>query len=216
MCRGGTPPARRVVHHVVVEQRERMHQLERRSGVDDPGIGRVAAGPDETPVAEGRAQALSTRADHAADLVERPNQVGIDGRPRGALFFEQCVETHVGVAGDGAQARRRGHLHGVRLRPGRPLTRPPAVEVGDDLVDAEAGRADALPAHRDQLRRPSDAVGKAVHVDVAAFELTQDGIELLEGLGVTRALRCVGRSSVVMRRPRRRSRGWWSHQSRTG
>ena len=63
---------RRVVHHVVVEQGEGVHQLERRAGVDDPLVGRVAAGADEAPVAERRPQPLAARAHHAADLVERP------------------------------------------------------------------------------------------------------------------------------------------------
>ena len=36
----------------------------------------------------------------------------------------------------------------------------------------------------DQLGRPGDAVGEAVDVDVGALQLAQDGVELVERLGV--------------------------------
>jgi geranylgeranyl pyrophosphate synthase len=44
-------PTCRGVHHVVVEQGEGVHQLERRAGVDHPVVGAVAAGADERDVA---------------------------------------------------------------------------------------------------------------------------------------------------------------------
>ncbi len=42
-------PARRVVHHVVVEERERVHQLERCAGVDDDLVVGVATGRRRSP-----------------------------------------------------------------------------------------------------------------------------------------------------------------------
>ena len=54
-----TATAGGIVHHVVVEQRERVHQLERGAGIDHDRIGRIAPGADETPVAERRPEPLA-------------------------------------------------------------------------------------------------------------------------------------------------------------
>ena len=124
-------PAGRVVHHVVVEQGEGVHQLERRAGPHDALVGRVAAGADEAPVAERRAQALAARAHHAADLVERPGEVGVERRPAVALGRQQVVEARVDARGDRRQGRRRGRRHLARLRVG---------PTGETSIAAARGR----------------------------------------------------------------------------
>jgi hypothetical protein len=48
-----------------VDEGEGVQQLERRPGGDDPGIVPVAAGPDETPVAERGPQPLAAGLDEA-------------------------------------------------------------------------------------------------------------------------------------------------------
>ena len=138
-------PARagRVVHHVVVEEGEGVHQLERRAGVDDPGIARVATGADEPPVAERRAEALAARADHPPDLVERPGEVGVERRPARALLVEQLVEP---------QSRCRG-----RWRPGsaEPSAAPrqPTAGRAEAPVSVAVRRSAVSPARRDRRGR---------------------------------------------------------------
>jgi hypothetical protein len=68
---GFTSTACGVVHHVVVEQGERVHQLECCAGVGHHRVGGVAASTHETPVAEGRAESLAAHEDQAADLLHR-------------------------------------------------------------------------------------------------------------------------------------------------
>ena len=75
---GRAAAARRGVHHVVVEQGEGVHQLDRSPARTTVGGG-ISAGADEAPVAERRAQPLAARAHHAVDLVERSGEVGDRG-----------------------------------------------------------------------------------------------------------------------------------------
>ena len=63
--------------------------------------------------------------------------------------------------------------------------------------------ADALPAHGDQRRRPGDAVGELVDVDIAGLQLGEDPFQLGEGAGVAGlAGGVVAGPSVIVRSPR--------------
>ena len=107
----GAAPADGVVHHVVVEQREAVHQLERGAGVDHPPVGAVAAGADERPVAERRPQTLAAGVDHAADLVEGTGEIGVELDPALALALQQFVEPGVDPR---ARSRRGSPVAGAR------------------------------------------------------------------------------------------------------
>ena len=72
-----------------MEQGERVHQLEGRADVDDPLVVGVAAGADESPVAERRAQSLAAGLHHPIDLVERTGEVGVERRPALPLGLDQ-------------------------------------------------------------------------------------------------------------------------------
>ena len=94
-----------VVHDVVVEQREGVHQLERRAGVDDALVAGVASRTDEAPVAERRPQALATRQHEPADLVDRTTEIGVEGRPSGVLGGEHRVQPCLDPRRDRGEAR---------------------------------------------------------------------------------------------------------------
>ena len=196
------PAAGGVVHHVVVEQGEGVHQLERRAGVDDPLVVGVAAGADEAPVAERRAQALAAR-QHQPVGSRRTARRGRDRTPptdprarQSSSVAEPARSTHGQRSRRDSPEATGGHV-GRGSCPIRAAGRSAgvgiAVEVGDHLVDAQAGGADAVAAHRDQLGGPGDTVGEAVDVDVGALELAQDAVELVQGLRRSR----VARGSVV-------------------
>ena len=173
---------------------KRVHQLEGGAGVDDALVVRVATGADEPPVAERRPQPLAACLDHAADLVERSGEVGVERAPAlpcGGDDVEDRSVTRAAMA-----ARLTGAAAGVgrAVVAGSPRSvrcslafarssvggRGWAVEVGDHLVDAQAGGADPLPADGDQLGRPGDAVGELVDVDVAGLQLGEDPLQLGE------------------------------------
>ena len=99
----------RVVHHVVVEQGEGMHQFERRPCVDHALIVGGPSGADEAPLAERWAEALASGLDHSADLVERPGQVGVERCPAPALGGDEADHPVGDPRRDRRQARwRRG------------------------------------------------------------------------------------------------------------
>ncbi len=102
-----------VVHDVVVEQRESVHQLEGGPGVDVDLVGASATGTDVSPVREGWAEALPARQHESADLVDRLREVGVEGCPALAFGAQQFVEAGFDSVGDRAEAGRRGsrHLH---------------------------------------------------------------------------------------------------------
>ncbi len=106
-----------VVHHVVVEQGERVHQLERRSGVDDDGVVGVAADSDERPMAERRTQALAPRQHEPPDLGHRIGQVGIELGPAGQLGDEECVDPSGHPIGDQAQTGGGNGRHREQATP---------------------------------------------------------------------------------------------------
>ncbi|MEY3494304.1 MAG: hypothetical protein RL413_1722, partial [Actinomycetota bacterium] len=65
------------IHHVVVEQGERVEKLESGPGVDGSSfVG--SAGSLMTPEAERRTQPLASRGDQTANLGDRRSQVGIE------------------------------------------------------------------------------------------------------------------------------------------
>ena len=113
--------------------------------------------------------------------LERTGQVGVERGPAIAFGTDERDEPLVDARGD------RGEALGRRLPRddhASAVARSRAVEVGDHLVDAQPGGADAVAAQRDQLGRSGDPVGELVDVDVAGLQLGEDALELAEGLGV--------------------------------
>ena len=104
-----------VVHHVVVEQGEGVHQLDRRTGVDDlVGIA-VAAGGDGAPVAERRPQALAAGEDEPLDLADRLVEIGVERGPAGSFGGEQPGDAILAPERRCAPATAAGSGgHGVR------------------------------------------------------------------------------------------------------
>ena len=94
------------VHHVVVHERERVHELERGRGVDDACVGRVAAAADERAVAERRPQPLATGGDERAQLVERFDERRVDDGPTRDLGVEQLEDARLDPVGDTDERRR--------------------------------------------------------------------------------------------------------------
>ena len=123
----GPPPGRGAVHDVVVEQGERVQQLEGRAGVDRAVVGRVAAGGDEAPVAERGPQPLAAGGDEATERLHRRPQVRVQRRPAGLLDVDQPTQPGVDAVGD-LEERRGGRGHRDRLRDVRdsPPTEPRA------------------------------------------------------------------------------------------
>ena len=101
------PPAGGVVHHVVVEQREGVHQLERRTRIDVDLVVVATAGADEPPVAERRSQPLAAGEHEPADLVDRVAPGRVEGRPAVALGRQQVAEPGIDPFRDGGEGRRR-------------------------------------------------------------------------------------------------------------
>src|SRR5262249_48592132 len=81
---GGGP-----VHDVGGGEGEGVEQLERGPGVDHPGIVTVTPGPDEAPVAKGRAQALASGVDQPLQGAQGLDQVGVERTPAGQLGVEE-------------------------------------------------------------------------------------------------------------------------------
>ena len=119
--------ARRVVHHVVVEQGKGMHQLEGRSGVDDAWVVGSATCSDEPPLAERRSEALATRLDHPPDLVERASQIAVERGPARTLGGDEADDPLGDPRRDRRQTGRRrgrrepggGHVSGAAGGPSR-------------------------------------------------------------------------------------------------
>ena len=82
-------PNGRSVHHVVVDQRERVQQLERRARIDDDRVVGVAACPDEAPVAERRPEALASREEERTERLERCHDLGVERPPPLDLGLEE-------------------------------------------------------------------------------------------------------------------------------
>ena len=77
-----------------------------------------------------------------------------------------------------------------------------AVEVGDDVLDRQAGAGDALAAEGDEVAGPLDLLGQGVDVEAVVVQLVEDGLELGQGLGVAGLVRWVwscGSSGVSAR-----------------
>ena len=107
---------RRAIHHVVVEQREGVQQLECTTGVDHARRRPVAAGSDEAPVTKRRAQALAAGQHEPADLANRGDQIGVERSPAAGLLVEQPRKTVVDRLGDRSQ-RSRGRTHTDKATP---------------------------------------------------------------------------------------------------
>ena len=101
------PPRGRVVHHVVVEQRERVHQLQGGTRIDVGLVVVTAARTHVTPVAERRTEPLAAGEHEAGDLVDRVRQVGVEAAPSLALDVEQGGEPDVDPFRETAEGRRR-------------------------------------------------------------------------------------------------------------
>ena len=122
--RAGAPPGGRAVHHVVVDEGERVQHLERRADVDDLRVVGIAARGHEAPVAEGGAQPLAARVHQVAQGLERLDEGGVDGAPPGRLGIQQVAQAPVDAGGDGAEregsggawAHEHAHVTGLRRR----------------------------------------------------------------------------------------------------
>jgi hypothetical protein len=82
-----------IIHHVVVEQRTRVHEFERRAGVDVDLLGSTAACTDESPVAERWSEPLAASEHQASDLVNRLSEGGLEFDPADALGSEEFVQS---------------------------------------------------------------------------------------------------------------------------
>jgi len=78
------------VHHVVVDQRARLEQLERGGGGDD-SVAVVAARTAKAPVAERRTQPLAT-GDEVGESVGERSELDADGVQRGQLTGDELTE----------------------------------------------------------------------------------------------------------------------------
>ena len=98
----GVEAAARVgaVHHVVVHERERVHELERGRDVDDAVVG-IAARADERAVTEGGAQALAARVDERAERVDRLRERRVDRAPAHELGVEQRTDAFLDAVATG-------------------------------------------------------------------------------------------------------------------
>ena len=192
-----------VVHHVVVEQRERMHQLEGGAGVDVDLIVGGATRADVAPVAEGRSQPLAARQHESADLVDRLGEFGSEHRPPVAFGGEELVEAAGDTFGEVEQEAGalpdmipEGYSRTVRTVTWRRAKERPRARQLAGSTSAAASRSaatwricrsavgDLLAAQGDQLRGASDPLGESIDVDVGAFELAQDRVELAQCVGV--------------------------------
>ena len=129
----GAAPGGRAVHDVVVEQRERVQQLEGRAGVDGSVSSGSPPAPDEAPVAEGRPQPLSPGGQQPAQRGQRSGQVRVQRRPAGLLGLDEVAAAgpRPGRRPPAATAARRARRQARRpsgggLRPEPCLLRPPA------------------------------------------------------------------------------------------
>ena len=112
------------VHHVVVDERERVQQLERRAGVDDPAVRRITTRADERPVTERGPQSLASGEHEPAERDQGLFDGGVDGAPSLDLAVEQRDDARLGAATDLGQTRRntRSVVASVAPQDGR---RPP-------------------------------------------------------------------------------------------
>ncbi len=139
MGRADTPSGRGAVHHVVVEEGERVEQLEGRTGVSRPRVIRVAAGADEAPVGEGRAQALAAGQHQRLQRGVGRVELGVEGRPPGPLAVEERPEPHLHAVGD-LQQRRGDDGHDASRLPVAPWARPTGRLPGRASRSRLAGR----------------------------------------------------------------------------
>ena len=84
------------VHDVVVDQRERVQQLERGTDVDDDRIVVAPTGADERAVTERRAQTLPAREHEIAQCRERSLEADVDRRPPHDLGAQDRVDPRLG------------------------------------------------------------------------------------------------------------------------
>ena len=108
-------PHARAVHHVVVREGERVHQLEGGGGVDDPRIVPFAVGADERAVTERGPQALASGRDEIAQRFDRFRETAVDGPPPRELGREQIVDAPFDLR---RERHERGREHRL-LRAGR-------------------------------------------------------------------------------------------------
>jgi hypothetical protein len=121
VCRRLAAPGVRAVHHVVVDQRARLHQFQRRHGGDHVGaMGTVgAAGTAVAPVRERRPQPLAAaeqqdagRLEHGRQRrrVDRGEPLALPGEERGERGMDAAAQVGPVEHGPGRRDRgRRGH-----------------------------------------------------------------------------------------------------------
>jgi hypothetical protein len=115
------PPGGRAVHDVVVEEGERLEQLERRAGVDGPLVLRRAAGPHEAPEAERRPEPLPAGQQQRGERVERVGEAVVERGPALPFRVHEVDEAALHPFGDGRERGGDG-AHGTgeatRAQPG--------------------------------------------------------------------------------------------------
>ena len=136
------------VHDVVVHERERVDELERRGGVDDDRSPSVAAAADERAVAERGAQPLAAGDDERPQLRRaarrarrrRADQRSISrsSRPRMRASTRSATPASAG----GNVASRRSMVGGYRA--GRRVLGSPSVASGADEASARPGAGEFL------------------------------------------------------------------------
>ena len=165
-----------VVHHVVVEQCERVHQLERGTGVDHDGVGGVAPGADEPPVAKGGPQPLPTDQHQAPDLVDRLGEVVVERCPTSFLGCQELGQALLDPRrDDGERGRngRRGHDGQARASfTDRDIGERSAfrAEIGHRQFDLRPGSADPIAAEANECGRPLHLSGEHIDVDICRVE----------------------------------------------
>ncbi len=92
------------VHDVVVHERKRVHELERRGDVGRDAVVGVAARADEGAVTERGAQTLAADLDERAQHVDRLRERGVDGLPARELAVEKAANSFF----DPRRERERG------------------------------------------------------------------------------------------------------------
>ena len=156
------------VHDVVVDERERVQQLERGADVDDDRVVGVPSGSDERAVAERRPQPLAAREHEIAQRGERGLETVVDRRPARHLGAEDRVDARLGPVGDLGEGGRedradRARTHCERVRRGseRPSIAPVRryiapvlrflsaewVRAFDEALRADGGLGGRFAAH---------------------------------------------------------------------
>ena len=113
------PPHGAAVHDVVVDEGERVEQLEGGAHVEQLGLVAVGTGRDRPPIAEGRAQPLAASGDKVVEHVEERGQLALLGHPGCSSAIEHGADPRLDGpldGGDGVAAGDGRRRRGVEIR----------------------------------------------------------------------------------------------------